>query len=61
MSQHDEIPPQCTYLPGRYGIIKDYIRQTVKRHEGRDSDESIDAYERMSIFCSQNVASLQDL
>lgn len=45
----------------RYGIIKDHIRQAVKRHVGWNNDESIDAYERMSIFCSQNIASLQDL
>ncbi len=45
----------------RYGIIKDHIRQAVKRHVGWNNDESIDAYERMSIFCSQNVSSLQDL
>lgn len=45
----------------RYGIIKDSIRQAVKRHVGWSKDESIDAYERMSIFCSQNVGSLQDL
>ncbi len=45
----------------RYGIIKDHIRQAIKRHVGWNTDDSIDAYERMSIFCSQNVASLQDL
>ncbi len=45
----------------RYGIIKDTIRQAIKRHVGWNNDESIDAYERMSIFCFQNIASLQDL
>ncbi len=45
----------------RYGIIKDHIRQAIKRHVGWNNDESIDAYERMSIFCSQNIASIQDL
>ncbi len=45
----------------RYGIIKDSVRQAVKRHVGWNNDESIDAYERLSIFCSQNVANLQDL
>ncbi len=45
----------------RYGIIKDNIRQAIKRHVGWNHDDSIDGYERMSIFCSQNVANLQDL
>ncbi len=44
----------------RYGIIKDNIRQAIKRHVGWNHEDSIDAYERMSIFCSQNVANLQD-